>query len=109
VIVKPGLISPAIRPSCRSRWGKRESAMELTYCSLITISSLLVLTGIVVLTILIPASSKWFRESDTKTEFYSVRAAYWCAIVGISVLGLILIGGLVQHILILIRTVPSTR
>jgi hypothetical protein len=81
--------------------------MDLTYCWLITISSLLVLVGIAVLTILIPVCSKWFGDSDAKTEFYSVRAAYWCTIVGVTVWGLILIGGLVQHILIqILGTVP---
>lgn len=81
--------------------------MDLSYCSLITISSLLVLVGIAVLTILIPVCGKWFDDSDAKTEFYSVRAAYWCTIVGVSVLGLILFGGLVQHILIQLLVSPS--
>jgi hypothetical protein len=81
--------------------------MDLTYCALVTISSLLILVGIAVLTIVIPACGKWFGDDGAKTEFYSVRAAYWCTIVGVSVLGLVLIGGLLQHILIQLLGGPS--
>jgi hypothetical protein len=84
--------------------------------ALLTVSSLLVFAGIAVLTVVIPACSKWFGDNGTKTEFYSVRAAYWCTIVGVGVLGLVLIGGLVQHIMIQVRpgatsttrTIPTT-
>jgi len=82
--------------------------MDLTYCALITISSLLVLVGIAVLTIIIPACSKWFGDGGAKTEFYSVRGSLLVhPSSAVSVLGLVLIGGLVQHILIQLLGGPS--
>ena len=74
--------------------------MNLSYAWLLTLSGLLTVLGITVLVIAIPGCNILFKSSEAKTEFYSVRAAYWCTILGATVFGLILMGGLVQHILL---------
>jgi hypothetical protein len=64
--------------------------MDLSYCWLIGISAGVGAVGIIVLL-------------ASKAEFYAVRAAYWFAIIGVSVLALVLLGGLIQHILLQVR------
>jgi hypothetical protein len=64
--------------------------MDLSYCWLIGISAAVAAVGIIVLL-------------ASKAEFYTVRAAYWFAIIGVSVLASVLLGGLVQHILLQVR------
>lgn len=64
--------------------------MDLGYCRLIAISASIAALGLVVLV-------------ASKAEFYLVRAAYWCALVGTTMLAVILIGGLVQHVLLQVR------
>lgn len=64
--------------------------MDVSYCWLITISAAVAVVGMIVLL-------------ASKAEFDTVRAAYWLVIVGTSLLGLVLVGGLVQHILLQLR------
>jgi hypothetical protein len=64
--------------------------MDLSYCWLIVISSGVAAVGMIVLL-------------ASKAEFYTVRAAYWFAVIGTTVLALVLLGGLAQHILLQVR------
>lgn len=48
--------------------------------------------GLFVLLVLIPWLSKRFKESDTRTEFFSARAAYWCVISGLILIVIVAIG-----------------
>jgi hypothetical protein len=54
----------------------------LIWCSL-PVGLSLVVVGFVILIYIIPKAGKTFRDSESRTEFYSVRAAYWCAIAGL--------------------------
>lgn len=64
--------------------------MDLGYCWLIGISAAIAGVGMIVLL-------------ASKAEFYAVRAAYWFAVIGTSVLALVLLGGLIQHVLLQVR------
>ena len=64
--------------------------MDLTYCWLIGISASIATVGLIVLL-------------ASKAEFYAIRAAYWFAVVGTTVLGFVLVGGLIQHILLQLK------
>jgi hypothetical protein len=64
--------------------------MDLGYCWLIGISGAIAAVGMIVLL-------------ASKAEFYSVRAAYWFVLVGTTVLALVLLGGLLQHVLLQVR------
>jgi hypothetical protein len=64
--------------------------MDLNYCWLIGVSAAVTAVGMIVLL-------------ASKAEFYAVRAAYWYVIVGSTVLALVLLGGLIQHILLQVR------
>ena len=55
------------------------------WCTLPT-GSLLVILGFVILIYVIPGAGKRNRDSESRTEFYSVRAAYWCVLSGLLVL-----------------------
>jgi hypothetical protein len=55
------------------------------WCTLPT-GSLLVILGFLILIYVIPKAGKRNRDSESRTEFYSVRAAYWCVIAGLLVL-----------------------
>jgi hypothetical protein len=50
------------------------------------IGGLLVVLGFVILIYVIPKAGKRNRDSESRTEFYSVRAAYWCVLTGLLVL-----------------------
>ncbi len=63
----------------------------------------LILAGMVVLVGLIPLGAKLIKNSPAKTEFQSVRAAYFCVIAGVLVSVLALIGAMVEHIMINMR------
>lgn len=54
----------------------------LIWCSL-PVGLSLVVVGFVILIYIIPQAGKTFRDSESRTEFYSVRAAYWCTIAGL--------------------------
>jgi hypothetical protein len=64
--------------------------MDLSYCWLISVSAAITVAGVIVLL-------------ATKSEFDMSRAGYWLIIVGSTVLGFVLVGGLVQHILLQLR------
>lgn len=64
--------------------------MDLSYCWLIGISAGIAAAGMIVLL-------------ASKAEFYVVRAAYWLAMIGTTVLALVLLGGLIQHVLLQVR------
>ena len=54
--------------------------------STLPIGALLVALGFVGLIYLIPKAGRRNRDSESRTEFYSVRAAYWCVLAGLFVL-----------------------
>jgi hypothetical protein len=64
--------------------------MDLSYCWLIGISASIAVVGMIVLL-------------ASKAEFYAARAAYWFAVIGTTVLALVLLGGLIQHILLQVK------
>ena len=55
-------------------------------CSALPIGILLVIGGFVVLIYIIPKAGKKYKDSESRTEFYSVRAAYWSVLAGLFVL-----------------------
>lgn len=55
------------------------------WCSL-PMGGLLVAIGFVILIYVIPKAGRHNRDSESRTEFYSVRAAYWCVLAGLFVL-----------------------
>jgi hypothetical protein len=56
----------------------------LVWCTF-PVGTLLIVTGFVILIYLIPQAGKKHRDSECRTEFYSVRAAYWCILAGLLV------------------------
>jgi hypothetical protein len=60
--------------------------VKILLCSALPIGILLVVGGFVVLINVIPKAGKKHRDSESRTEFYSVRAAYWSVIAGLFVL-----------------------
>jgi len=58
------------------------SAKTFLWCTL-PIGGLLVALGFVILIYVIPKAGKRNRDSESRTEFYSVRAAYWCVLTGL--------------------------
>ncbi len=55
------------------------------WCTL-PMGGLLVVAGFVILIYVIPKAGRRNRDSDSRTEFYSVRAAYYCVLAGLFVL-----------------------
>jgi hypothetical protein len=47
---------------------------------------LLVTVGFFILIHVIPKAGKRYKDSESRTEFYSVRAAYWSVLAGLFVL-----------------------
>lgn len=71
--------------------------MELSWEQLLRLGGLLVGIGFLVLIVFIPLFS-WAIGSETKTEFYSGRAAHWCVATGLFILALTAIGVIVQKV-----------
>lgn len=55
------------------------------WCTL-PIGGILVVIGFVILIYVIPKAGRRNRDSESRTEFYSGRAAYWCVVAGLFVL-----------------------
>ena len=68
------------------------------WCALPT-GGLLVITGFVILIYVIPKAGKRNRDSESRTEFYSVRAAYWCVLTGLVVLLTVTISMAAQYVI----------
>ena len=60
--------------------------VKILLCSTLPIGILLVVVGFVVLIYVIPKAGKKYKDSESRTEFYSVRAAYWSVLAGLFVL-----------------------
>ncbi len=60
--------------------------VKILLCSALPIGILLVVGGFVVLIYIIPKVGKKYKDSESRTEFYSVRAAYWSVLAGLFVL-----------------------
>jgi hypothetical protein len=57
----------------------------LLWCTLPT-GGILVALGFLILIYVIPKAGKRNRDSESRTEFHSVRAAYWCVLAGLLIL-----------------------
>lgn len=66
-----------------------------TFAMLSVAAGGLVVAGLVILIVVIPAVR---FESDVKTEFYSARAAYLCVIAGLILFAIITIGAVVARV-----------
>jgi hypothetical protein len=60
--------------------------VKILLCSALPIGILLVVGGFVVLIYVIPKVGMKYKDSESRTEFYSVRAAYWSVLAGLFVL-----------------------
>jgi hypothetical protein len=60
--------------------------LKVLLCSALPIGAFLVIGGFVILIYVIPKAGKKYRDSQSRTEFYSVRAAYWSVLAGLFVL-----------------------
>ncbi len=76
--------------------------MELSWEQLLRLGGLLVGIGFLVLIVFIPLFS-WAVGGETKTEFYSGRAAHWCVATGLFVLALTAIGVIVQKVVLALK------
>jgi len=63
----------------------RLNVSTLVWCTL-PVGSLLVVLGFAILIYIIPKAGKKYRDSESRTEFYSVRAGYWCVLAGLFVI-----------------------
>jgi hypothetical protein len=79
-----------------------ESEMELSWEQLLRLGGLLIGIGFLVLVVFIPLFS-WAIGSETKTEFYSGRAAHWCVAAGLLILALTAVGAIVQKVAIALK------
>jgi len=70
----------------------------LLWCTLPT-GGLLVAFGFLILIYVIPKAGKRNRDSESRTEFHSVRAAYWCVLAGLLIL-VTLVVSLATHYMI---------
>lgn len=59
------------------------------FAGLMTVSGYLIVGGLVTLLFIIPAAGS---DPEVKTEFYSSRAAYWCVISGVILMGIVVTG-----------------
>jgi len=55
-------------------------------CFTLPTGGCLVALGFLILIYIIPKAGKRNKDSESRTEFYSVRAAYWCVLAGLLVL-----------------------
>lgn len=53
---------------------------------------ILVALGFLILIYLIPKAGRRNRDSESRTEFHSVRAAYWCVLAGLLILVTLTVG-----------------
>lgn len=60
--------------------------VKILLCSALPVGILLVIGGFFVLIYVIPKAGKKYKDSESRTEFYSVRAAYWSVLAGLFVL-----------------------
>lgn len=68
------------------------------FTMLSAIGGLLVIVGLASLLWLIPRFAERFEKSESRTEFYSARAAYWSVLTGLAVLVVLSIGAVVLMI-----------
>lgn len=66
--------------------GELSLNVKILLCSALPIGILLVVGGFFVLIYVIPKAGKKYKDSESRTEFYSVRAAYWSVLTGLFVL-----------------------
>lgn len=59
--------------------------------------------GLVVLVLVIPLCGSWLKDTEAKTEFFSARAAYWCVIMGLFLLGIAVAGRQIEDIAAVLR------
>ena len=60
--------------------------VKILLCSALPVGVLLVVAGFIILIYVIPKAGKKYKDSESRTEFYSVRAAYWSVLAGLFVL-----------------------
>lgn len=60
--------------------------VKILLWSTLPIGIVLVSAGFVILISVIPKAGKKYKDSESRTEFYSVRAAYWSVLAGLFVL-----------------------
>jgi hypothetical protein len=60
--------------------------------------------GLVALMLIIPLLGCWLRNTETKTEFFSARGAYWCVIMGLVLLAIAVLGTQVENIVAVLRS-----
>jgi hypothetical protein len=76
--------------------------VELSWEQLLRLGGLLVGIGFLVLIVFIPLFS-WAIGSETKTEFYSGRAAHLCVATGLFVLAMTAVGGIIQKVWLAVK------
>ncbi len=77
--------------------------MDISFAGLLWWGIAIVSVALAILVIGIPAIGYLTKESDTKTEFYSTRAAYWCVVAGLVLIVIAGLGGTVAHVIITVR------
>jgi hypothetical protein len=68
-----------------------------TFVSLAAVAGVLIVGGLIALIVLIPAAGS---NSDIKTEFLSARAAYFCVIAGLVLLGVVAVGAVSVRVML---------
>jgi hypothetical protein len=68
-----------------------------TFVSLSAVGGVLIVGGLITLIVLIPAAGS---NSDIKTEFLSARAAYFCVIAGLVLLGVVAVGAVSVRVML---------
>ncbi len=86
----------------------RMSDPARVFAALLAVAGYLVVSGLVFLVVVIPAAGS---NPEVKTEFYSARAAYFCVISGLVLVGIVTIGILIALIMTGTggRYVPGTK